>query len=137
MDNKVKNQAYYEGVLKDELGQIMKEKKVKFPVFLEALVPDIAEKSKEDQLKILKKEYMKYTRACLTAQEVFGMLKLVDMKLVFTLNNKPIDINQYLIESYDNKIRFTDLMAVADMFNIKVEFESIENPLKSTRTDLY
>lgn len=122
MINKEENKTYEE-ILHDELKNIMEFKKIKFPVFLEALV-DSVPVEKEEYLKTLKKEHMKYVRSNFTMKEVFEMLELVGWTLKFTLNNKPVKMNKYITYMGDKeiKIRFTDFMAMCDMFDIKIEW---------------
>lgn len=122
MAKKEKNKTYEE-ILHDELKNIMESKKIKFPVFLEALV-DSVPVEKTEYLKTLKKEHMKYVRSNFTMKEVFKMLELVGWGLKFTLDNKPVNMSKYIAYMGDKeiKIRFTDFMAVCDMFDIKIEW---------------
>lgn len=122
MVNKEKNKTYEER-LHDEFENIMKQEKIKFPVFLKALVDDIP-KEKTEYLKTLKKQHMKYVRSNFSMKEVFEMLELVGYKLSFALKNKPVEMSKYIAYMGEDeiKIRFTDFMAICDMFDIKIEW---------------
>lgn len=115
----------YEVSLNKELTAIMLAEKMKFPAFLEVFSDSIPDKSSEEYLKLLKKEQMKYRRSSLSMEEVFKMLELAGWELVFTSNNKPIKLKNYVtnIKGSNHRIRFTDFMIMCEMFGIKMKWQ--------------
>lgn len=113
----------YEEVLYKQLTEIMSTEKKKFPEFLPALVDNVPTDNTE-YLKTLKKEHMKYRRSSLSMEEVFKMLKIANWRLAFSLDDKPVDLSNYVvdIDGKFHRIRFTDFMIMCEMFNITIEW---------------
>lgn len=110
----------YEIVLNEQLGKIMKQEEVNFSVFLPVLVDYVPPKSEPEYFKILKKEQMKYRRGSLSVEELHKMLNIIGWDFYLELDGKSIDIVKY---SLDDKVRFTDLMRVCELLNIKINFK--------------
>ena len=97
----------------------MKQEEVKFSVFLPELVDNVPEKSSTEYFKILKKEQMKLRRGSLSVEEVHRMLNMIGWDFQLILKDKPVEIAKY---SLDDKVRFTDLMRVSELLNIKINW---------------
>ena len=122
----------YEIQLSETLSDIMKQEDVNFSVFLPVLVDKVPEKSSEDYFKVLKKEQMKLRRGSLSVQELHDMLKILGWEFRLTLNNKPLELVKY---SLDDKVRFTDLMRVAELIGISIKYAKKGDRTTSTYYD--
>ncbi len=122
----------YETELCESLTDIMKQEEVNFSVFLPVLVGEVPEKSSAEYFKVLKKEQMKLRRGSLSVQEVHDMLKVIGWKFKLTLNGKPIELVKY---SLDEKVRFTELVRVAELIGVNVNFEKITDRTKLQEPD--
>lgn len=109
----------YEIELSETLSDIMKQEEVNFSIFLPVLVGDVPEKSSAEYFKILKKEQMKLRRGSLSVQELHDMLDVIGWEFKLTLNNKPVELVKY---SLDEKVRFTDLMRVAELIGLNIKY---------------
>lgn len=109
----------YEIELSETLSDIMKQEEVNFSVFLPVLVDVVPEKSSPEYFKILKKEQMKLRRGSLSVQELHDMLDVIGWEFKLTLNNKPVELVKY---SLDDKVRFTDLMRVAELIGLNITY---------------
>lgn len=109
----------YEIELSKTLLGIMREEEVNFSVFLQVLVGDVPEKSSPEYIKILKREQMKLRRGSLSIQELHDMLEVIGWEFKLTLNNNPIKLVKY---SLDDKVRFTDLMRIAELMGVKISY---------------
>ena len=114
----------YEAELYKQLTAIMSAEKLKFPELLPALVENVPDKTSEEYLKTLKKEHMKYRRSSLSMEEVFKMLEIARWSLSFSVDGKPINLANYVvdIDGKFHRIRFTDFMIICEMFNIQLEW---------------
>ena len=130
MAKDIENLNKYEIELNKRFTEIMETEGVKFPVFLPALIENAPDKASPEYLKILKKEHMKYRRASLTLEEVVKMLNIVQWKLQFSLDNKPIEVIDVLKLNENEKIRirFTDFMYICELFNIKINW--VKSPIE-------
>ena len=109
----------YEIELCKMITDIMKQEEVNFSVFLPELVDNVPEKSSAEYFKILKKEQMKLRRGSLSVEEVHRMLNMIGWDFQLILKDKPVEIAKY---SLDDKVRFTDLMRVSELLNIKINW---------------
>ena len=107
----------YEIELSDKLSMIMRKQEVNFSVFLPVLVEKVPEKSSSEYFKLLKREQMKLRRGSLSVQELHDMLGVIGWEFILTLDNKRIDLVKY---SLDDKVRFTDLMRVAELLGLTI-----------------
>lgn len=112
----------YETELCETLSEIMKQEEKNFSVFLPVLVDKVPEKSSAEYFKVLKKEQMKLRRGSLSVQELHDMLNIIGWEFKLSLNNKPIELVKY---SLDEKVRFTDLMRVAELLGINITYEKL------------
>lgn len=110
----------FELALSEQLAKIMAEEEVNFSVFLPVLVDYVPPKSEPEYFKILKKEQMKYRRGSLSVEELHKMLNIIGWDFYLELNGKPVDIIRY---SLDDKVRFTDLMRICELINIKIRYK--------------
>lgn len=109
----------YEIELSETLSDIMKKEEVNFSIFLPVLVGEVPEKSSAEYFKILKREQMKLRRGSLSVQELHDMLNVIGWEFTLTLNNKPVELVKY---SLDDKVRFTDLMRVAELIGLNITY---------------
>lgn len=110
----------YEIELSDKLSMIMRKQEVNFSVFLPVLVEKVPEKSSSEYFKLLKREQMKLRRGSLSVQELHDMLGVIGWEFILTLDNKRIDLVKY---SLDDKVRFTDLMRVAELLGLTITYD--------------
>lgn len=109
----------YEIELSETLYEIMRQEEVNFSIFLPVLVKKVPEKSSPEYFKLLKREQMKLRRGSLSVQELHDMLEVIGWEFILTLDNKRIDLVKY---SLDDKVRFTDLMRVAELIGLNITY---------------
>lgn len=110
----------YEIELSDKLSMIMRKQEVNFSAFLPVLVEKVPKKSSSEYFKLLKREQMKLRRGSLSVQELHDMLGVIGWEFILTLDNKRIDLVKY---SLDDKVRFTDLMRVAELLGLTITYD--------------
>lgn len=107
--------------LQKDIEDIMRERDVKFSVFLPVLRDDLPEdKSSNEYKNRHKAEYLKQLRASYSVDEVKKMLEVLGYKLTLTLANKEIKPVKYGLD--DIKIKYTDLMATCELLDIKIDW---------------
>ena len=125
MKSKIKSLNRYEEQLKADIERLMFDNKVKFSVFLKTLRPEIPDKKSSDEYKnIHRAEYLKQLRASYSVLEVKKMLQVLGYKLQFTHNNEEL-IPSYKELANDLKLKYTELMAVCKLLDIKIEWVKV------------
>ena len=119
MTNNKDTLTKYELKLYEQLEDIMIAEDIYFSAFLPVLVDEVPPKSNPDYYKVLKKEQMKLRRASFTVEEVHYMLAHIGWEFVVMNKLKPIDITKLDV---GERVRFTDLMKVCDMFGFRIDF---------------
>lgn len=121
----------YELKLQKDIEDLMRDKKVKFSVFLKVLRPDIPnDKSSNEYKNIHKAEYLKQLRASYSVLEIKNMLAVLGYELRFSTDSKELIPVSYDID--DIKVKYTELMAVCELLGISIEWKNtlIEGPQK-------
>ena len=109
--------------LQEDIENLMKKNKVKFSVFLPVLRDDMPEdKASNDYKNKHKAEYLKQLRASYSVEEVVKMLEVLGYRIKFERNNKII-IPRKCKLSDNIKVKYTELMAVCELFGISIKWE--------------
>ena len=108
----------YEKKLKYALDTLMLKRKIKFPVFLEALEPNI-NKNSPNYKNVLKSKYMKHLRANYTIEEVVKMCKHINCNI--RLTHCIGDISEVDGKTFI-KMKFVDLMVICEFLGIQIKW---------------
>ena len=108
----------YEEKLKYTLDTLMLRRKIKFPVFLEALEPSI-NKSSPNYKNVLKSKYMKHLRANYTIGEVVKMCKHINCDICLT--HRTGDISEVDRKTL-RKMKFVDLMVICEFLGVQIKW---------------
>ena len=108
----------YEEKLKYTLDTLMLKRKIKFPVFLEALEPKVR-KNSPNYMKVLKSKYMKHLRANYTIEEVMKICKHINCTICLT--HCIGDISEVDRETFI-KMKFVDLMVICEFLGVEIKW---------------
>jgi hypothetical protein len=118
-NNKILNK--FEKKLQEDIENLMKDKDVKFSVFLPVLRNDMPEeKSSNDYKNKHKAEYLKQLRASYSVDEVVKMLNVLGLEIKFSIDGHEIIPAKYVIPNV--KVKYSELMAVCELLGIRIDW---------------